>query len=104
MSEKIFKALERLLDELRPFVRDVVQSSSPNTPWEGELFRMLPPEKQELWNRVQRENGTSGLALIDYDNLGIFAIKFKQEIANTLGSRDNATVYIFNSRNKRSPQ
>lgn len=45
MSEKIFKALERLLDELRPFVRDVVQSSAPNSPWEGELFRVLPPRK-----------------------------------------------------------
>lgn len=94
MSEKIFKALERLLDELRPFVRDVVQSSAPNSPWEGELFRVLPPEKQELWNRVQHENGTSGLALIDYVNLDTFAIKFKQELTTMLGARDKANRFI----------
>lgn len=94
MSQTIFKALEIFLDQVRPFVQRVIEQTHPGSPWEGEYYRVLTLDKQQSWNKASRENGASGLSLVDYQNLDTFAIKFKEELTQVFGGRDKANKFI----------
>lgn len=95
MNEKIFKALGIFLDEIRPFVRDVIELSYPDEIWSGLFFSRLTPEKQSTWNAATRNNqDIDPLNLIDYNNLDTFAIKFKDELSRKIGSRNDANKFI----------
>lgn len=94
MSQNIFKALELVLESLRPFVMQTIETTHPDTDWQGEYFRVLPADKQASWNRAIRDNGATGLALVDYQNLDSFAIKFKDELAQILAGKDKANKFI----------
>lgn len=95
MNEKIFKALGIFLDEIRPFVREVIEQSYPNEVWSGLFFSRLSPEKQSTWNAATRNNpDIDPLNLIDYNNLDSFAIKFKDELGRKIGSRNDANKFI----------
>lgn len=95
MNEKIFKALGIFLDEIRPFVRDLIELSHPDEVWSGLFFSRLTPEKQSTWNTALRnKQDIDPLNLIDYNNLDTFAIKFKDEISRKIGSRNEANKFI----------
>lgn len=94
MSQTIFKALEIFLEQVRPFVQKVIEQTHPGSPWEGEYFRVLNPDKQQAWNKAAHDNGASGLLLVDYQNLDTFAIKFKEELTQVFGGRDKANKFI----------
>lgn len=95
MNEKIFKALGIFLDEIRPFVKEVIEASYPDEVWSGLFFSRLTPEKQSSWNTATRNNqNIDPLNLIDYNNLDTFAIKFKDELGRKIGSRNDANKFI----------
>lgn len=95
MNERIFKALGIFLDEIRPYVRNVIEITHPDEVWSGLYFSRLTPDKQATWNNATRSNpDTDPLNLIDYNNLDTFAIKFKDELGKQIGSRNDVNKFI----------
>lgn len=93
MNENIFKALGIFLDAMRPFVVGVIKKQLSTENWEGEFFRRLTPDKQTTWNQAVNA-GTSGMNLLDYNNLSTFGIKFKDELSGYMGNRNDANRFI----------
>ena len=64
MNENIFKALGTFLDSMRPYIKKVIEDNFQGEPWEGEFFRRLKPQRQEMWNQAQQQ-GVASLLRID---------------------------------------
>lgn len=91
-NDNIFQALGIFLEAMRPYVVKVMQKNFPGEPWEGEFFRRLTPEKQEMWGQAVRQ-GTEPILCIDYHNLSFLATKFRDELAVELGGKGETFTF-----------
>ena len=89
MNTSLFNALGYFLEVMRPFVVDVLKKNFPGEPWEGVLYAKLSYDKQRMWNISADNLATSGgdtKNLIDFGNLVSFAISFKDQVIQEVGS------------------
>lgn len=93
-NENIFNALGIFIEAMRPFTIKLLQKHFPNEPWEGVFFKELSTEQQKAWNQAQKQ-GTPTKQLIDYHNLSFLATKFRDELANEIGGKNN--TYKFDN-------
>ena len=84
MNENIYKALGTFLDDMRHYIKKVIEDNFQGEPWEGEFFRRLKPQHQEMWNQAQHQ-GVAPLLLIDYHNMVDFIQGFREELGKVLG-------------------
>ncbi len=96
MNDNLSKALSIFIEAMRPFVVGFLLEKFKNEPWEGVFFARLKPDKQNTWNKaVQSLSADSDRKqLVDYSNLSSFAIAFKQELTDELGSSKEANKLI----------
>ena len=96
MNDNLSKALSIFIEAMRPFVVGFLLEKFKDEPWEGVFFARLKPDKQNTWNKaVQSLSADSDRKqLVDYSNLSSFAIAFKQELTDELGSSKEANKLI----------
>ena len=105
MNENIFKALGTFLDSMRPYIKKVIEDNFQGEPWEGEFFRRLKPQRQEMWNQAQQQ-GVASLLRIDYHNMVDFIQGFREELGKDLGDKgktytlENCIRELKETRNK----
>lgn len=92
MNENIYKALGTFLDAMRPYIKKVIEDNFQGEPWEGEFFRRLKPQRQEMWNQAQQQ-GVASMLRIDYHNMVDFIQGFREELGKALG--DKGKTYTF---------
>ena len=97
MNTSLFNALGYFLEVMRPFVVDVLKKNFPGEPWEGVLYAKLSYDKQRMW-KISAENlaltGGDSKNLIDFGNLVSFAISFKEQVIQEVGSKQDANRFI----------
>ena len=97
MNTSLFNALGYFLEIMRPFVVDVLKKNFPGEPWEGVLYAKLSYDKQRMW-KISAENlaltGGDSKNLIDFGNLVSFAISFKEQVIQEVGSKQDANRFI----------
>lgn len=105
MNENIYKALGTFLDAMRPYIKKVIEDNFQGEPWEGEFFRRLKPQHQEIWNQAQQQ-GVAPMLRIDYHNMVDFIQGFREELGKALGDKgktytlENCIRELKDTRNK----
>ena len=96
-NTSLYNAMGVFIEKMRPYVIDVIKAAVPGMPWEGELFRVLGPDQQRIWNKGMRSlqaNGGDPATLIDIGYLFPFGLNFKDALIREVGGRNEANKLI----------
>lgn len=96
MKEKLHKALSTFIEAMRLFEVSVLLRNSNSNDWESVLLAEFNDYQRMTWNNRKQmlDEGTNASCLIDFDNLSVFFIKFKNALVSENISKGDSNNII----------